>query len=171
MTGSRLRALLARLCRRDDGAVTIEFAFAVSALTLLVVGVINMGLAYSEQMKISNAVRAGSQFALVRHPSLDPDADASEAVVSMQDIRDAVVQSAEFLASDPGVPDLNVCVFYQCPGDPPTACTTTPGAAPACAEWQTFVTIDLTQLHDFLIPFPGFASGITLGAAHTIRLN
>lgn len=160
-----------RLQRNEAGAVTIEFAFAASMLIVLVVGIINMGLAYSEQMSISNSVRAGSQFALVRHPSLDPGAGSQQAIVSMQDIRDSVVQSADFLATDPGAPDLTVCVFYECPGNPPTTCTTVPGSAPACTEWQTFVTISLSRLYAFMIPFPGFGSGITLSAAHTIRLN
>ncbi|MEK9660331.1 MAG: hypothetical protein VW644_01100 [Alphaproteobacteria bacterium] len=31
--------------RANDGVITIEFAFAVSALSLLVVGIVNMGLA------------------------------------------------------------------------------------------------------------------------------
>lgn len=162
---------LSHLATSNSGAVSIEFAFALPVLTLLVVGIINMGLAYSAQMSISNAVRAGSQFALVRHPSLDPNANLQQAVVSMQDIRNAVVESSEFLAADPGAPDLTVCVFYECPGDPPTACTTAPGGAPACAEWQTFVSINLSRLYDFLIPFPGFGSGITLRAAHIVRLN
>lgn len=160
-----------RLRNDSSGGITIEFAFALSALTVLIVGIVNVGLAYSEQMNLSNAVRAGSQFALVRHPSLDPNANTQQAIVSMQDIRNAVVESAAFLATDPGSPDLTVCVFYQCPGDPPTTCTASPGSAPACTEWQTFVTVSLNRIYDFLIPMPGFGSGITLAAAHTIRLN
>lgn len=158
---------------RDDrkGAITIEFALALPVLTILVVGIINMGLAYTEQMNVSNAVRAGSQFALVRHPSLDPNANTQQALVSIQDIRDAVVESAGFLAADPGSPDLTVCVFYQCPSAPPTTCTTSPSTAPSCTDWETFVEISLTHLYQFLIPFPGFNTGITLSAGHTIRLN
>ncbi|MEK9660332.1 MAG: hypothetical protein VW644_01105, partial [Alphaproteobacteria bacterium] len=118
-------------------------------------------------MAVSNAVRAGSQFALVRHPSLGPGANTQQAIVSMQDIRDSVVQTAGFLATDPGAPELIVCVFYECPGNPPTACTTTPGTSPGCAQWQTFVSISLSHAYDFLSPFPLFGNGITLSAAHT----
>jgi hypothetical protein len=171
MITSRFREFLHRLRTDDAGSITIEFAFALSALTVLVVGIVNMGLAYSAQMNLSNAVRAGSQFALVRHPSLDPNANLQQAIVSMQDIRDAVVHSSNFLAADPGAPDLTVCVFYECPSLPPTACTASPGSAPGCSEWQTFVTINLSHLYQFLIPFPGFASGVTLSAGHTVRLN
>ncbi len=170
-TKNTVRSVLNTLRHCDSGAVTIEFAFALTALTLLVVGVVNMGLAYSAQMSLSNAVRAGSQFALVRHPSLAPGADAQQAIVSMQDIRNAVVQSADFLAADPGAPDLTACVFYECPSAAPTPCGTTPGGTPACAEWQTFVSISLSRLYDFLIPFPVFGSGVTLSATHTVRLN
>ena len=167
----RILSRLSRFPENRDGSITIEFALVASVLSVLVVGVVNMGLAYSEQMSISNAVRAGSQFALVRHPSLDPGAGAQQAIVSMQDIRDAVVQSADFLVSDPGSPDLDVCVFYECPGLAPTPCTATPGSTPGCTEWQTFVTISVNHLYQFLIPFPGFGSSIPLAATHTVRLN
>lgn len=162
--------LLRRLKRDERGAVIIEFALALSALTLLTVGVINAGLAFVEKMNVTNAVRAGSQLALVRHPSLDPAADTDPSVVSLNDIRDAVIESARFLDNDPGG-DLTVCIFYQCPGDPPTACVTTQGTLPSCADRLTLLTISLDHVYNFVIPMPGFTSGIDLSASHTVRLS
>lgn len=166
-----LTRTLRRLRRCERGAIAIEFAFAVSALSLLVVGVINGGLAFIEQMTVSNAVRAGTQLALVRHPSLDPNAANDPSIVSLEDIRNAVVEAAPFLQADPGTSQLTVCVFYQCPGGTPTPCLAGAGTPPTCLDRQTLLTIVLDHPYNFLIPFPGFNAGLTLGSTHTIRMS
>jgi hypothetical protein len=59
--------LLRRLCVRDGfpsrqrGAVAVEFALVLPLFVTLLLGVFTAGLAYSDQLSISNAVREGSR--------------------------------------------------------------------------------------------------------------
>lgn len=153
------------------GVASVEVGLVSSVLGLLMLGVIDFGQAYVQQMELRNAVRAGTQFALVRHPSLGPGADEQQALTSLQTVRDSVVASAHFLESDPGTDELQVCVFYVCPGDPPSVCTTTTGTTPTCSTWQTFLRVDLSFPYSLILPYPGLDDNLTLRASSVVRMN
>lgn len=58
-----------RLPRRaDDGAVAVEFALIVPLLLLVVFGIINFGILFSQQLTLNNAVREGARRAVVNDP-------------------------------------------------------------------------------------------------------
>jgi Flp pilus assembly protein TadG len=69
--------LLRRLRVRDGipshqrGAVAVEFALVLPLFVTLVLGVFTMGLAYSDQLSISNAVREGSRLGAATDHSAD----------------------------------------------------------------------------------------------------
>ena len=63
---------LTSFAREREGNIMVEFAFLASILAVMLMGVIDFGLAYAREMAMSNAVRAGTQFALVRRPSIGP---------------------------------------------------------------------------------------------------
>ena len=96
--------------------MVVEFAFYAAILSVMLIGVIDFGLAYAREMAMSNAVRAGTQFALARRPEIGPSADLTDALISLQDIRDSVVNASEFLDSDPGAGQLDVTVFLRVRG-------------------------------------------------------
>ena len=165
------RSLGRRFTRAVGGAITLEIAIAASMLSLIIVALTDFGLAWVQQTAMTNSVRAGTQFALVRHPSLGPGAEQSDSIVSIQNIRDAVVESSNLLGSDPGADVLNVCIYYQCPDQPQTACTTTTGTEPGCDTWQTFLQIELSQAYVPIFNYPGLGSAVLLNANHVVRLN
>ena len=108
--------LIRSFARQRDGSLAVEFAFAASFMALLMMGVMDFGLAYSRQMTMHNAVRAGTQFALARRPALGPDVDDVDELISIQDIKDKVVEALPFVSTDPGEPSLIVQVLCKCDG-------------------------------------------------------
>jgi Flp pilus assembly protein TadG len=58
------RALLGRDWR-DDGAAAVEFALVIIPLLLLVGGIINFGVLFTEQLALNNGVRQGTRAAVV----------------------------------------------------------------------------------------------------------
>ena len=71
--GRRLGRIWRDLVFHDKrGVLTFELAWIVAALSTISVAIIDLSLAYSRKADMTNAVRAGSQFALVRRPTLGP---------------------------------------------------------------------------------------------------
>jgi Flp pilus assembly protein TadG len=52
----------ARIRRREGGAAAVEFALVVPFLMLVLFGLVTTGLAYSDHLSITNAVREGGRF-------------------------------------------------------------------------------------------------------------
>lgn len=153
-----------RLCR--DGTITVETALAATVLSAMLIATIDFGLAFTRKMEVSNAVRSGAQFGLVLRPTLNSGQLPSN---DQQNIRDAVVESAGFLDSDPGN-KLDVSVFCQCPDGTAVACTTSGGSLP-CSDRQTFLQVELTQPYSMLFRYPGISKDVSFTESSVVRLN
>lgn len=153
------------------GVVTVELAILATVLSLMAIGVLDFSLAYVRQSEMSNAVRAGTQFALVRRPSLGPSATEQDSIVSLATIRQAVVNSASFLQADPGEELLSAGVFCQCPDGLSVPCTTEAGVASPCSTKQTFLEITLVDQYRPIFSYPAIPETIRLVAQQSIRLN
>src|SRR3546814_20412127 len=106
------------ILRCQRGSVTVEGALVAVLLGVLLLGVIDFGLAFRRQSELANAVRAGTQFALVRRPqqgNVDP-------------IRDAVYQTAPFVAGTAGT-GLEVEFYCECPAGTASQCSAPGGVA------------------------------------------
>ncbi len=169
---SEFRRLWRNLVVHDrSGVVTFELAIIVSALALISVGIIDLSLAYSRKGGMVNAVRAGTQFALVRRPSLGPEATEEESLLSLTELRDVVVRSADFLESDPGSPALDITVFCECPDATPVACMADPGVPLPCQDSVTLLSITLNHTYTPIMEFPGLPDSFALQTTNSIRLN
>jgi hypothetical protein len=148
------------LCRR--GMVTIEGAFVATVVGFLMIGVIDFGLAYKRHAELENAVRAGTQYALVRRPQqgdIDP-------------IRDAVWDTAPFYQGAPGTA-LDVEFYCECPDGAASQCSA-PGGVSLCSggvERYAFVRVRLSQDFDLLFAYPGVGTSVDLAAEGSVRLN
>lgn len=153
------------------GVVTVELAILAVVLCFMAIGVLDFSLAYVRQSEMSNAVRAGTQFALVRRPSLGPSATEQQSIVSLSTIREAVINSANFLSADPGEEFLSAGVFCQCPDGEIVSCTTESGVASPCSDKQAFLEITLVDQYQPIFNYPAIPDSIRLVAQQSIRLN
>lgn len=176
MKKSLLRHALRRIAtipvlRDKRGIVSVETAIVGSVISILALGVLDFSMAYSRKSEMTNAVRAGVQFALVRRPSIGPSADEQESIISLETIRQAVIDSAGFLESDPGVEDLSVTVFCHCPNGQPVFCVSEPGIPLPCTERQTFLEITFKNNYTPIFDYPLIPETIPLETTNSVRLN
>ncbi len=61
--------------RRDDGASAVEFALILPMALLILFGIINFGIIFSQQLTINNAVREGARRAVVADPAAPRSCD------------------------------------------------------------------------------------------------
>lgn len=60
-----MRTLLSRRRRGENGAAAVEFALVVIPLLLVIGGIFNFGLAFSQKLALDNAVRQAARAAVV----------------------------------------------------------------------------------------------------------
>lgn len=58
-----MKTFLSRLWHDRDGAAAVDFALTVPALTLMTVGVMQLGIAFLANAGLRNAVEAGARYA------------------------------------------------------------------------------------------------------------
>lgn len=154
------RSLAFRDCLR--GSVSVEGAFVAAVLGVLLLGIIDFGLAYRRHTQLENAVRAGTQYAMVRRPQ-QGDVDP---------IRDAVYQTAPFSEGTPGTA-LEVEFYCECPDGTASQCSA-PGGVALCSggvERQAFLRVRLDEDYGLIFGYPGIGASVSLAAEGSVRLN
>jgi Flp pilus assembly protein TadG len=135
-------------CRR--GAAAVEFALMTPIVTAAMVGVTDMGLAANEKMRLTNAARAGAQYAL----SNPTDTNGTQ----------SAVQSAA-----PGMSSVSVSLSKTC------GCAD--GSSLTCGNTcnsgitRTYITVTASTTHTFLVSYPAFGSSIALSSSASIRIQ
>lgn len=115
----RRRRRLRLWARRDDGVSAVEAAIVVPVFLLLVVGVIEFGLAFKDQLAVTSAVRAGARIASAepRFASFATDAASQVAregsAIDMNDVEELWV----FKADSTGHPLGSGGTFGSCTTD------------------------------------------------------
>ena len=143
-------------------SVTVEGAMVATVLGSLLLGTIDFGLAFRRQAQLENAVRAGTQYAMVRRPQQG----------DVEPIRTAVFQTAPFAEGTPGTA-LDVDFYCECPDGTPAQCSAAGGAA-LCSggvERHAFVRVRLSESFDLMFAYPGVGTDISLTAEGAVRLN
>ncbi len=100
--------------RPDSGAIAVEFAIVLIPLLLILMGILDFGRAYTQQLSLSAAAREG-----VRVMALQTD-PAQGTSVAKQRIRDASP------ALSPPLADSQIVISAACvPGNAPSSVTVT----------------------------------------------
>lgn len=143
-------------------SVTVEGAMVATVLGSLLLGVLDFGLAYRRQAQLENAVRAGTQYAMVRRPQ-QGDVDP---------IREAVYETAPFAEGTPGTA-LEVEFYCECPDGSPSQCSA-PGGVALCSggvDRHAFIRVRLSESFELMFAYPGVGTDIGLTAEGSVRLN
>ncbi len=149
---------LGSLIRDRRGNVSIEMAFLVTFLLVLVMGAYDFGRLAMEQSGVTQAARAGAQFAV-----LDQDNAADN---------DGMIQAARDEAEDPGL-QVNPDSFCRCPG---TTAKDPLCAIAICPDGQyapLYVEVTVTDTLDMLFDYPGLPepSSYTMTSTSTMRVR
>ena len=147
---------LGSLIRDRRGNVSIEMAFLVTFLLVLVMGAYDFGRLAMEQSGVTQAARAGAQFAVLDQANAADDA--------------GIIQAARDEAEDPTLivaPDS----FCRCPGT-----TAKDPACAICPDGQyapLYVEVTVTDTLDMLFDYPGLPepSSYTMTSTSTMRVR
>jgi hypothetical protein len=147
---------LAALIRDRRGNVSIEMAFLVTFLLVLVMGAYDFGRLAMEQSTVTQAARAGAQFAVL---------DQANAT-NLDGMRDAARAEAE----DPTL-QVTPRNFCRCPGS-----STEDPSCGVCPDGQyapLYVEVTVTDSMDMLFDYPGLpeAGSYTLTSSSTMRVR
>jgi Flp pilus assembly protein TadG len=121
----------------DRGAAAVELALVLPVLLLLVMGIVDFGIAYNRQVSLSGGAREG-----VRWLALHPDDSATA--------RDKTVAAGP-MQSD-GSPLLASSDVAMCTAGAGSTCTPTATATPTCTAGSTAYVIASNDF-DISIPF------------------
>ncbi len=147
---------LGSLIRDRRGNVSIEMAFLVTFLLVLVMGAYDFGRLAMEQSGVTQAARAGAQFAVL------DQANAAD--------NDGMIQAARDEAENPTL-DVFPRQFCRCPGSAAeVACGGT------CADGQyapLYVEVRVVDTLDMLFDYPGLPepSSYTMTSTSTMRVR
>jgi Flp pilus assembly protein TadG len=141
---------LRRECADDRGAELVEFALVLPLLLILIMGIIDFGLAFQRYEVITNAAREGARLGSL------------QAAYTVSDIQARVNQ---------------YCVAAQLPGGCPTANVSVNQAAtiPVGANTLAGVSVTVTYQHQFVFLGPiltlinGSLGSVNLRAISTMR--
>ena len=149
---------LGSLIRDRRGNVCIEMAFLVSFLLVLVMGAYDFGRLAMEQSTVTQAARAGAQFAVLDQGNATDDA--------------SMIQAARDEADDPTL-QVDPRNFCRCPN---TSVELDCSTNPICADGQyapVYVEVTVTDTLDMLFDYPGLpgTDTYTLTSTSTMRVR
>ena len=153
----KMTSSLNSLIRESRGNVVIELAFLAPFLVLLVTGGFDFGRLAIEQSGVTQAARAGAQFAVL------DQANATDT--------EGIIQAARNEAEDiSNSLDITARNFCRCPGSlDEVSCSDN------CPDGQyapLYIEVSVTNNDfDFLMEYPGVQNPWTLNAVSTMRVR
>ena len=145
-----------RLAGSRSGAVSVELALVTIFLATLAVGSFDMARFGIEKVRVTNAARAGAQYAI--HAD---DAQLDTTAIE-QAVRDDAEDDNNELTVTVGAP------YCSCPGAGVVACAST------CADGlyaPEFIDVTVQGQIDFLFDYPGLPASFPITASSSMRIR
>ncbi|MBT4769656.1 MAG: pilus assembly protein [Rhodospirillaceae bacterium] len=140
-----------RLATENSGVSAVEFALLTPVIMIMLLGLVDYGLAMFHKMELVSAVRAGSQYALL-------DNTDTLAGTNTASIQQAVVDAANLTIT---TGDVTVTVFCECDTIAMVSC------ASSCAgTTRGLATVSATYIFSAL-----FIPNITMTGSNTVRID
>ena len=145
-----------RLWAAEEGVSEIEFAFVAGILSMLLLAVCDFGLGFWEQMQVSNAARAGAEFAVKN------GYDTTNIQIAVTNATNlAGVQATPAPSSSCGCANVTTGVTAATCG----------ASCPDGGTAGTFVTVSARVSYRTLFAWPGISNPMTLASSATVRWN
>lgn len=156
MSKTRRRPGIKDLAKSESGVSMVEWGLVLSFLSVLLMGVIELGSAAQYKMQLANAIRVGMQYATVRKP-VQGDLSQITASVSNAAPPDAT-----------GERELTVTLYCKCPDGSAVDCD---DICTGGVDRHSFVSIVIDDVYVPILTLPGTPDQYSLRADGTIRLN
>lgn len=148
---------IAKLLHEESGVAAVEFALAAVLLLALLVPVVELGQAYSQQTRVEQAVQAGALYATI-HPwnSNSP------------------TQITNAISAASSLSGLSVATPSQSCGCPSGTAVTTATCGGTCSDGTAagyYVTVSAQLPYTPTTPYSLLGSGVTLAAQAVVRVQ
>jgi Flp pilus assembly protein TadG len=146
---------LAQLMRAKGGNAAIEFALATPILIGLLVPVADLGMAFSQQIKVQQAAQAGAQYALLHGFSSSAISNAVTAATTLATVSAAPAPTTS----------------YGCPTGTTIAAAV---SGSTCADGEaagSYVFVNAQSAYTPTLPYSVLGSGLTLTAQSAVRIQ
>ncbi|PQA87889.1 TadE/TadG family type IV pilus assembly protein [Hyphococcus luteus] len=137
------------------GVAAIEFALLAPLLVVLLIGVVEIGLAAYQDMEVQNAAEAGALYA-VRN-GFDPDG-----------IETAMENATGLSGVTAGAAPLSFC---GCPGLDGVTVISCDFTCPGGDAPGDYVKVEASFEHHTILPYPWVSSPVVLTGESTVRLK
>ena len=142
--------------KSERGAQLVEMAILTPFLVLVMLGATDFARISYHAITLSNAARAGAQYA-----TQNAAAAANAA---------AIKAATEFEAQDIGVITVTSSLFCRCPGSA-VVVSCTVGACAGGAAKELYTSVTASQIFRTLAPYPGVPSSIDLSRNAIMRVQ
>jgi len=135
-----------RLWRATDGLGAVEFGFIAPVLLVLILGILDFGMAFWEQMQISNAADAGAQWAMSNTFNATSITSITQHATNLSSVQ--VDPAPQQVCGCPRTGGTGVDTGY---GTAPSSCTTCPDGTAA----KTYVVVNTRICYSTFFTWPG----------------
>jgi len=160
---AKMFARLSKVRRNEAGSIAVETAFIMMMIGTMSLGILDFGLAYTRNLGLANAARAGMQYAMVRKPV---DGDFTAIV--------AAVTTAAPAAEDGISRSVTTDLYCECPDGSSIDCTSEGGVDLTCDDGNlraAYLDISISENYSLFFDYPGLDRVISLSESVTVRLN
>ncbi len=174
----KIYQVFSKFRKNESGAIAVETALIMTLLLTIALGVLDYGLLMARKMEVTNAVRAGAQYALVRKPVFDTSDASYDAYL---DIKNATLAG---LTTSKRATGATVTAALSCScGNAASACfgvdpdpNSDPGTGDnlTCADGvnrSAYLDITLSESYTFVFGFVAPERTVTISDIATVRLN
>lgn len=148
--------VIKRLRASETGTSAIEFAVIGGILCTLVLGVLDFGRMFWQQMEVGNAARAGAEYAV------------------KNGWNSSGIQTAVTSATNLSTIHANPTPTETCGCPDAVSGITTKNCGAACSSGGvagTYVTVSAQASYTPLITWPGLSNPVTLSSSTIVRIN
>jgi Flp pilus assembly protein TadG len=157
---------LRRLLRCERGVAAIEFGLSAPVLLAVLVPVADLGVAFSRQQQLRQAVQAGAQYAALHPWNQNAPAAITDAVTAATSLSGVTVSPAPY--------QLCGCPSGGTAGGSNGSGITTVNCGSVCASGETagyYVVISAQLPYTPVLPYSLLGSSTTLSAQSMIRIR
>lgn len=148
-----------RFSGASDGAIAVEFGMIAPVILVMLLGVIEVASAISQNLAVQASARAGTDFGLTKPPlqgDMQPVVNAVKAAMPPE------------WTSDGSNPTVNASLACECEVSGPVACG---GQCGQNERMQTYLKVDVSRSYTPIVTFRFFTTSFRFSNSSQVRLN
>jgi hypothetical protein len=150
-----------RFVNAQSGSIAVEFGYLLPVVLVILLGLVEVAFAISNQLMVQGAARAGTQLGMSKPPV---QGDVQPIVASVR----AALPPSWVANESEDVADIQAEVICECEYTGNVACGQPCGSG---ERSQSFLRVNVSKRHYSLVKFRNWTPSIVLSNSSVVRLN